>query len=73
MDSEEAERAYEESRKKRTVNLSQLTKLYNELETKMISRDNVENVKILFTKLCDRYEHFKAAHLEFLDFCTNSI
>ncbi|CAG2248710.1 unnamed protein product [Mytilus edulis] len=72
MDSEEAERAYEESRKKRTVNLSQLTKLYNELETKMISRDNVETVKILFTKLCDRYEHFKAAHLECLDFCTNS-
>ncbi|VDI66238.1 thioredoxin domain-containing protein 10 [Mytilus galloprovincialis] len=72
MDSEEAERAYEESRKKRTVNLSQLTKLYNELETKMISRDNVKTVKILFTKLCDRYEHFKAAHLECLDFCTNS-
>ncbi|CAG2224527.1 unnamed protein product [Mytilus edulis] len=38
----------------------------------MISRDNVETVKILFTKLCDRYEHFKAAHLECLDSCTNS-
>ncbi|VDI11163.1 Hypothetical predicted protein [Mytilus galloprovincialis] len=38
----------------------------------MISRDNVETVKILFTKLCDRYEHFKAAHLECLEFCTNS-
>ncbi|CAG2213536.1 unnamed protein product [Mytilus edulis] len=69
MDSEEA---YEESRKRRTVNLSQLTKLYNELETKMISRDNMKTVKTLFTKLCDRYEQFKTAHLECLDLCTNS-
>ncbi|CAG2222126.1 unnamed protein product [Mytilus edulis] len=58
MDSEEAERAYEESRKKRTVNLSQLTKLYNELETKMISRDNVETLTENFIEFRERYNEW---------------
>ncbi|CAC5384825.1 unnamed protein product [Mytilus coruscus] len=38
----------------------------------MISRDNVEAVKTLNNKLCDRYEQFKAIHSEFLDFCSSS-
>ncbi|VDI68565.1 Hypothetical predicted protein [Mytilus galloprovincialis] len=60
---------YETVRRQRTTNLSQLTKLYNELEKKMISRDNKETVKNLYVKLCDRFEEFKTAHMNCLDLC----
>ncbi|CAG2201460.1 unnamed protein product [Mytilus edulis] len=60
---------YETVRRQRTTNLSQLTKLYNELEKKMISRDNKETVKFFYVKLCDRFEEFKTSHMNCLDLC----
>ena len=55
-----------------SVHLAQLANLYNELETYMSSYDNVENVKLLYGKLCDRFEQFKSVHLQCLDLCTES-
>ncbi|CAC5361141.1 unnamed protein product [Mytilus coruscus] len=61
---------------KRTLstNLAQLTKLYKELEKNLISYENVEHVKQLhvYSKLCERFEQFKLAHLQCLDLCTQS-
>ena len=54
----------------RSANVGQLTKLYNELEKNMTSYDNIENVKQLYGKLCDRFEQFKSIHLQCLDLCT---
>ena len=45
-----------------SVHLAQLTNLYNELEKNMSSYDNVEEVKLLYCKLCDRFEQFKSVH-----------
>ena len=42
----------------RSANVGQLTKLYNELEKNMTSYDNIQNVKQLYGKLCDRFEQF---------------
>ena len=36
----------------------------------MVSYDNIENVKQLYGKLCDRFQQFKSAHLKCLDLCT---
>ena len=58
-------------RRIRTSNLAQMKKLYNELEKKMVSRENTEIVKNLYVKLCDRFAHFKTAHLECLDICAD--
>ena len=38
----------------------------------MSSYDNVKNVKLLYGKLCDRFEQFKSVHLQCLDLCTES-
>ena len=54
----------------RSANVGQLTKLYNELEKNMTSYDNIENVKQLYGKLCDRFEQFKSIHSQCLDLCT---
>ncbi|CAC5389636.1 unnamed protein product [Mytilus coruscus] len=56
----------------RSTNLAQLTKLYKELEKNLISYENVEHVKQLYSKLCERFEQFKLAHLQCLDLCTQS-
>ena len=53
----------------RSANVGQLTKLYNELEMNRTSYDNIENVKQLYGKLCDRFEQFKSIHLKCLDLC----
>ena len=55
-----------------SVHLAQLANLYNELEKYMSSYDNVENVKLLYGELCDRFEQFKSVHLQCLDLCTES-
>ena len=52
-----------------STQIAQLTRLYNELEKIMISYDNMENVKQLYDKLCDRFEEFKSAQLLCLDLC----
>ena len=54
----------------RSANVGQLTKLYNELEKNLTSYDNIENVKQLYGKLCDRFEQFKSINLQCLDLCT---
>lgn len=54
----------------RSANVGQLTKLYNEVEKNITSYDNIENVKLLYGKLCDRFSQFKSAHLECSDLCT---
>ncbi|CAG2256055.1 unnamed protein product [Mytilus edulis] len=56
----------------RSTNLAQLTKLYKELEKNLISYENVEHAKQLYSKLCERFEQFKLAHLQCLDLCTQS-
>jgi hypothetical protein len=48
-----------------------MTKLYNELGKKMVSRENTEIVKNLYVTLYDRFEHFKTAHMECLDICAD--
>ena len=61
------------SRKRvRNAELSQLTKLYNELERNMSSYENNDYVKSLYSKLNDRFEQFRWAHLQCLDLCTES-
>ena len=37
----------------------------------MVSRENTEIVNNLYVKLCDRFEHFKTAHMECLDICAD--
>lgn len=56
----------------RSASLAQLTKLYNELEKTMSSYDNIEKVKLLYGKLCDRFEQFRSVQLQCLDLCTES-
>ena len=58
-------------RRIRTSKLAQMTKLYNELGKKMVSRENTEIVKNLYVTLYDRFEHFKTAHMECLDICAD--
>ena len=49
------------SRKRvRNANLSQLTKLYNELERNMCSFDNNNHVRSLYKKLVERFDQFKS-------------
>ncbi|CAG2197877.1 TREH [Mytilus edulis] len=43
-----------------------------ELEKNLISYENVEHAKQLYSKLCERFEQFKLAHLQCLDLCTQS-
>ena len=62
MDSRSAKRA-------RSAQIAQLTKLYSELENFMVSYDNIEDVKRVYGKLCDRFDQFKSAHLQCLDLC----
>ena len=54
------------------ANLSQLTKLNNELERGMSSYDNKDNVVSLYNKLKERFEPFKSAHLQCLDICADT-
>ena len=51
------------AKRARSAQISQLTKLYSELENFMVSYDNIENVKRVYGKLCDRLDQFKSAHL----------
>ena len=61
------------SRKRvRSANLSQLTKLYNELERNMSSLDNKDYVFSLNNKLMECFDQFKSAHLQCLDLCTET-
>ena len=54
----------------RSSNLAQLTKLYKELEKKMVSYDNKEFVKELNDKLCERFAQFSDVHAQCIDLCT---
>ena len=56
----------------RSANLSQLTKLYKELERGMSSYDNKDNVVSLYNKLKERFEQFKSAHLQCPDICADT-
>ena len=61
------------SRKRvRSANLSQLTKLYNELERNMCSFDNNDYVRSLYNKLVEHFDQFKSAHLQCLDLYTET-
>ena len=68
---EDDRKEYSVVRRIRTSNLAIMTKLYNELEKKMVSRENTDIGKNLYVKLCDRFEHFKTAHMECLDICAD--
>ena len=63
---------FSEAMKSRTAHLSQLTRTYNELERLMMSRENHEKVNEVYHKLCDRYELFKAGHLQCVDLCNDA-
>ena len=54
----------------RSSNLAQLTKLYKELEKKMVSYDNMEFVNKLYGKLCERFQQFNDVHAQCVDLCT---
>ena len=45
------------AKRARSAQIAQLTKLYSELENFMVSYDNIENVKRVYGKLCDRLDH----------------
>jgi hypothetical protein len=60
------------ARKTRTTHLSQLTKIYNEIEKQMVSYENTEKVKELYDRLCNRYELFKTVHLQCMDLCKDT-
>ena len=58
------------AKRARSAQIAQLTKVYSELENFMVSYDNIENVKRLYGKLCDRFDQLMSAHLQYLDLCT---
>ena len=60
------------AKRSRTSQLSQLTKLYNEIDTLMICAENKDNVRKLFDKLCEKFELFKKAHFVCLELCGDS-
>ncbi|KAH3721694.1 hypothetical protein DPMN_064642 [Dreissena polymorpha] len=70
MEETETTMDFVDSKRKRSTQKALMTKLYNELEKNMISRDNIDHVKVLFQKLCERFEQFKNAHLQCLDLCS---
>ncbi|KAH3749358.1 hypothetical protein DPMN_183855 [Dreissena polymorpha] len=70
MEETETTMDFVESKRKRSTQKALMTKLYNELKKNMMSRDNIDHVKVLFQKLCERFEQFKNAHLQCLDLCT---
>ena len=55
-----------------SANLSQFTKLYNELERNMSSFDNNDYVLSLYNKLMERFDQSKSAHFQCLDLCTET-
>ena len=59
-------------KRSRSSNAAQLTKIYKELERKMMSRENVSVVTELNDKLCDKFESFKTVHLQCLELCTDA-
>ena len=44
---DDGRKEFETARRIRTTNMAQMTKLYNELEKKMVSRDNTEAVNFV--------------------------
>ena len=59
-------------KRSRSTQLAQLTKIYKDIERKMISVENIDMVKELYGKLCDRFEQFKSAHLQCLEVCSQA-
>ncbi|KAH3808783.1 hypothetical protein DPMN_137142 [Dreissena polymorpha] len=59
-----------DNKRKRSTQKALMTKLYNELEKNMMSRDNIDHVKVLYQKLCERLEQFKNALLQCLELCS---
>ena len=57
------------AKRARSAQMAQLTKLFSDLENFTVSYDNIENVKRLYGKICDRFDQFKSAHLQCLDLC----
>ncbi|KAH3715405.1 serine/arginine repetitive matrix protein 2-like [Dreissena polymorpha] len=70
MEETETTMDFVDSKRKRSTQKALMTKLYNELEKNMMSRDNIYQVKVLFQKLYERFEQFKNAHLQCLDLCS---
>ena len=64
------ERELNAMKRTRSSNLAQLTKLYKELERKMVLYDNMDSVKELYGKLSDRFEQFSDVHAQCVDLCT---
>ena len=69
-DTQSESQDFSNRKRARSAHLEQLTKLYNELEKNMSSYENIESVKLLYEKLCVRFEQFKSEHLICLDLCT---
>ncbi|XP_060560451.1 uncharacterized protein LOC132720344 [Ruditapes philippinarum] len=63
---------FPDAMKSRTAHLSQLTKTFNELERLMLSSENYDKVHEIYNKLCEKYEHFKAAHILCIDMCEDT-
>jgi len=71
-ENDEVTKDFNSCKRLRSTQMAQMTKLYTELETQIIPRTNVDQVKCLFEKLCDKFELFKTAYLECLDACSDS-
>ncbi|KAH3792398.1 hypothetical protein DPMN_145894 [Dreissena polymorpha] len=70
MEETETTMDFVESKRKRSTQKALMTKLYNELEKNILSRDNIDHVKVLLQKLCERFEQFKNAHVRCLELCS---
>ena len=60
---------YESARRQRSAHLGQLTKQYKEIETLMVDRKNIFQVRKLHKDLVERFEKFKIAHLDCIELC----
>ncbi|XP_055998880.1 uncharacterized protein LOC130047581 [Ostrea edulis] len=69
---EDSNTNFTEVRRLRTTHQSQLTKLYNDIEKKLVTYDNVDIVKTSAKKVHERFHSFQEAHLQCLDKCSDS-
>ena len=58
--------AMDSLKKSKSGHEGHMTRLYSDLETQMVSVDNLETVQNLFGKLCHQVEQYKSVHLEII-------
>ena len=62
---------YETSRRQRSAYLGQLTRQYKEIETLMVDKKNIYQVRKIYKDLVGRFEKYKFAHFECIELCND--